>query len=177
MSITFILLTLLFVAVSVAMILIILVQRPQGGGLAGAFGGAGGGGTDTAFGGRTGDALTLATVGAFTAYLLLGVVINVIGNPRAFADGSDPAEAESALVSPDLVTGGEGAGAGATTTGRRDGGTGDGGTGDGSDAPATDRLDGDRPDRDATDSRDDSAATERLIDPAMTTSPTRPDQP
>jgi len=36
----FVILTLLFVVVSVAMILIILVQRPQGGGLAGAFGGA-----------------------------------------------------------------------------------------------------------------------------------------
>ncbi len=108
MSITFILLTLLFLAVSVAMILLILVQRPQGGGLAGAFGGAGGGGTDTAFGGRTGDALTLATVGAFTVFLLLAIVINVIGNPRAFADQTEPAiesaiGGDSSMVSPDLV--------------------------------------------------------------------------
>lgn len=37
----FTLITLLFTIISIVMILIILVQRPQGGGLAGAFGGAG----------------------------------------------------------------------------------------------------------------------------------------
>jgi protein translocase SecG subunit len=60
MGILFTILTVLFIAVSIALVLVILVQRPQGGGLASAFGG--GGGTDTAFGGRTGDALTVATV-------------------------------------------------------------------------------------------------------------------
>ena len=64
MGVIFTLLVILFLVVSVALVLIILVQRPQGGGLAQAFGG-GGGGTDTAFGGRTGDALTYATVTAF----------------------------------------------------------------------------------------------------------------
>ena len=59
MGVIFTLLVILFLVVSVALVLIILVQRPQGGGLAQAFGG-GGGGTDTAFGGRTGDALTYA---------------------------------------------------------------------------------------------------------------------
>lgn len=78
MSTWFIILTLIFIAVSVAMSLIILVQRPQGGGLSGAFGGAGGGGTDTAFGGRTGDALTVATVGAFVIYLGLALALNLV---------------------------------------------------------------------------------------------------
>ncbi|MDZ4829205.1 MAG: preprotein translocase subunit SecG, partial [Phycisphaerae bacterium] len=73
--------TLLFIAVSVAMILIILVQRPQGGGLATAFGGAGGG-NDTAFGGRTGDALTAATVGVFTLFLLLAIGVNITDSPE-----------------------------------------------------------------------------------------------
>ena len=63
MQIFFAVLTVLFIVVSIALVLIILVQRPQGGGLSGAFGG--GGGTDTAFGGRTGDALTVATISAF----------------------------------------------------------------------------------------------------------------
>jgi protein translocase SecG subunit len=63
----FIILTFVFAIVSIALILIILVQRPQGGGLATAFGGAGGG-NDTAFGGRTGDALTVATVAGFFVY-------------------------------------------------------------------------------------------------------------
>ena len=75
-----IVLTILFIVASVALVLIILVQRPQGGGLAGAFGGAGGGGTDTAFGGRTGDVLTVATIAAFIVYLLLGVGLNIFDN-------------------------------------------------------------------------------------------------
>jgi len=44
MSTIQIILTLLFFVVSVALVLIVLVQRPQGGGLTGAFGG--GAGTD-----------------------------------------------------------------------------------------------------------------------------------
>lgn len=78
MSFWFAILTVLFIGVSVAMVLIILVQRPQGGGLAGAFGGASGGGTDSAFGGRTGDALTAATVGAFVVYLVLALGLNIL---------------------------------------------------------------------------------------------------
>lgn len=72
----FYILTFLFIAVSAAMMLIILVQRPQGGGLAGAFGGAGGG-TDSVFGGRVGDALTWATIVTFGIYLVLAVGLNL----------------------------------------------------------------------------------------------------
>ena len=70
--------TVAFIGISAVMVLIILVQRPQGGGLAGAFGGAGGGGTDTVFGGRVGDALTIATVIAFVAWLGLAVGLNLV---------------------------------------------------------------------------------------------------
>ncbi|MCH2139504.1 MAG: preprotein translocase subunit SecG [Phycisphaerales bacterium] len=76
MSTTYLVLTILFIVVAVAMILIILVQRPAGGGLAGAFGGSGGGGTEGVFGGRVGDALTIMTVVAFTIYLTLALVLN-----------------------------------------------------------------------------------------------------
>jgi len=72
-----------FTIVAAALILIILVQRPQGGGLAGAFGGAGGG-SDTVFGGRTGDALTIATVIAFVLFLGLSIALNLI-DPRGGA--------------------------------------------------------------------------------------------
>ena len=78
MQILFSILTVLFFVVSVALVLIVLVQRPQGGGLTGAFGG--GGGTDTAFGGRTGDALTVATITAFSIYLLLAIGLNITSN-------------------------------------------------------------------------------------------------
>ncbi len=76
MSTLYLTLTILFIVVAVAMILIILVQRPAGGGLAGAFGGAGGGGTEGVFGGRVGDALTVMTVIAFTVYLVLALILN-----------------------------------------------------------------------------------------------------
>ncbi len=78
MNTWFFILTLLFILVSGGMILIILVQRPQGGGLAGAFGGAGGGGTDSVFGGRVGDALTVITVIAFVVYLTLAISLNKV---------------------------------------------------------------------------------------------------
>jgi preprotein translocase subunit SecG len=78
----FLILTIIFILAAVAMVLIILVQRPQGGGLAGAFGGAGGGGTEGVFGGRVGDALTVMTVIGFCIYLVLAIVLNAnIWNP------------------------------------------------------------------------------------------------
>ncbi len=81
MSTWFVIVTVLFMLVALAMVLIILVQRPQGGGLAGAFGGAGGSSTDTVFGGRVGDALTIATVVVFVLYLLLAIALNILDNP------------------------------------------------------------------------------------------------
>lgn len=96
--------TVIFIIVSGALVLIILVQRPTGGGLAGAFGGAGGSGTDTVFGGRVGDALTWATVIAFSVYLLLAIALTKLESrtapapaaatqpvsPLGFPDGGGP---------------------------------------------------------------------------------------
>ena len=86
----FLLLTLLFTIVSTAMVLIILVQRPQGGGLASAFGGAGGGGTDTVFGGRVGDALTWATAIAFAIYLVIAAALNLVPVNRPVVQFAEP---------------------------------------------------------------------------------------
>src|SRR5262245_4560074 len=94
MSTWFLVLTVIFIIVSAVMILIILVQRPQGGGLAGAFGGAAGGGTDTVFGGRVGDALTVMTVIAFSAYLLLAIGLNVLDH-----GGTAPAASAASMTS------------------------------------------------------------------------------
>src|SRR5690606_36556084 len=52
------LLVVLFLFVCVVLILTILIQRPAGGGLSGAFG-SGAGSGQTAFGAKTGDALTI----------------------------------------------------------------------------------------------------------------------
>jgi preprotein translocase subunit SecG len=98
MSTPLIVLTLLFIVASVTLVLIILVQRPSGGGLSGAFGGAGGGGTDTAFGGRTGDVLTVATIAAFIVYLGLGVGLNIVDNVD---DGGNAANAAEASIEGD----------------------------------------------------------------------------
>lgn len=61
----------LFVLMCMFMIMVILIQKPKGGGLSGAFGGAGGG--SAVFGARTGDALTWITVGFFVLFLSLGI--------------------------------------------------------------------------------------------------------
>ncbi|GDY04024.1 hypothetical protein LBMAG50_01650 [Phycisphaerae bacterium] len=111
MSVFFTVLTFLFILVSLALVLVILVQRPQGGGLASAFGG--GGGTDTAFGGRTGDALTVGTV----SYLILAMALNIF-DPQPAPTTAQPTVTESTsqstLVTPSAAMPGPD---GITTTG------------------------------------------------------------
>jgi preprotein translocase subunit SecG len=50
------------------LIVLVLIQRGKGGGLAGAFGGAGG---SSAFGTRAGDLFTRITIGVATVWILL----------------------------------------------------------------------------------------------------------
>jgi len=102
MNNTFLILTIALIVISVAMILIILVQRPQGGGLASAFGGAGGGSTDTVFGGRVGDALTVMTVVAFVLFLGLAVSLNLIDSSAQSQDAT--AVSTSTIDSPETTT-------------------------------------------------------------------------
>ncbi len=88
-----------FLFLSVLMILIVLIQRPQGGGLSGAFGSAAGSG-QTAFGARTGDALTIATVGIFVVFLVTAAALNhTIRPPKAAAPGTSVAAPASAPAS------------------------------------------------------------------------------
>lgn len=100
MSIPFLILTVAFIIVSAVMVLIILVQRPQGGGLAGAFGGASGGGTDTVFGGRVGDALTMMTIAAFGAYLLMAIGLNMMDPKPSVVAATQPAAATQPTITP-----------------------------------------------------------------------------
>ncbi len=62
----------LFVLTCIFMMLVILIQKPKGGGLSGAFGGAGGS-AQAAFGAKTGDLLTTITIGCFVAFLGLAI--------------------------------------------------------------------------------------------------------
>lgn len=72
----------LFILVCLFMILLILIQKGRGGGLASAFGGAGG---NTAFGSKTGDVLTWATSVVFGVFLVLAVALNLFANARQAA--------------------------------------------------------------------------------------------
>jgi preprotein translocase subunit SecG len=83
-----------FLIISVLMILIVLVQRPQGGGLSGAFGTSSAGSGQTAFGAKTGDALTIATITIFVLFILTSIGINFVVKPPSA--GAQQPEAESA---------------------------------------------------------------------------------
>jgi len=78
-----------FLMVCIAMILIVLIQRPQGGGLSGAFGASGGGGAgQTAFGTKTGDVLTWATIGIFVLFVFFAVMLNFATRPPEAKDNT-----------------------------------------------------------------------------------------
>ncbi len=96
------LLVLGFVVVCVVLILTVLIQRPQGGGLSGAFG-AGGGSGQTAFGTKTGDALTIATIAMFVIFVLFAIGLNFAARPESIDSGrtqAGPLSAESAPAPP-----------------------------------------------------------------------------
>ena len=86
---------------AVFLILLVLVQRGRGGGLAGAFGGMGG---QSAFGAKAGDTFTKITIYASTFWILLCMAALVVLNPPPPADAA-PEDGISA-------TGGAGAGSG-----------------------------------------------------------------
>ncbi|MEI7656786.1 MAG: preprotein translocase subunit SecG [Phycisphaerae bacterium] len=71
----------LFLFVCVILVLAVLIQKPQGGGLASAFGGGASAG-QTAFGTKTGDALTVVTISVFGLYLLLAIILNFASQPH-----------------------------------------------------------------------------------------------
>lgn len=97
------LLSIAFLFVCLLLILLILIQRPKGGGLAGAFGGAGG--SDQAmFGAKAGDALTWITVGLFVGFLLLAMGLTWTTQPTDIVDKTaiieQPIEGTDAATSP-----------------------------------------------------------------------------
>lgn len=85
-----------FLIVCLSLVLIVLIQRPQGGGLSGAFG-AGGGAGQTAFGTKTGDVLTLVTIGIFVLFLLTAIGLNfAVRPPQAVAPANAVTSPEAA---------------------------------------------------------------------------------
>ncbi len=89
-------LAILFAGICLFMIMVILIQKPRGGGLSGAFGGSGGN-AQAAFGAKTGDVLTWFTVICFAAFLLLAVGLTwsikpVDQGPVAIVDPNAPTD-------------------------------------------------------------------------------------
>ena len=75
------LLGLFLVLSSLFLILLVLIQRGRGGGLAGAFGGAGG---QSAFGTKAGDVFTKITIGVAAFWILLCILaLNVLGRQES----------------------------------------------------------------------------------------------
>lgn len=68
--------------ISLFLILLILIQRGKGGGLAGAFGGMGG---SSAFGSRAGDTFTRITIVVAAAWFLLIMISIKLVQPRTDA--------------------------------------------------------------------------------------------
>jgi preprotein translocase subunit SecG len=86
------LLVALFLLVSVGLILTVLIQRPMGGGLSGAFG-SGAGSGQTAFGAKTGDVLTMFTIIVFAVWLLGAKTLNFATRPPSAGGGAQVAPA------------------------------------------------------------------------------------
>ena len=93
--------------------LVILLQRGRGSGLAGAFGGGGG---SSAFGAKTGDVFTWITVVVAAVFVLLNVLANYAFDESPKPPVTAPTTATTPAEVPPLPTQEEGAGE-ATTDG------------------------------------------------------------
>lgn len=79
----------LLILICLLLILVVLLQKGRGGGLAGAFGGAGG---HSAFGAKTGDVFTWVTVGLTFAFILVAVIGNYVFVPEKIQPNTPAAE-------------------------------------------------------------------------------------
>ncbi|MBL8880482.1 MAG: preprotein translocase subunit SecG [Phycisphaerales bacterium] len=78
-----------FAFVAFLIMIVILLQRGRGVGLAGAFGGAGG--PSATFGAKTGDFLTWVTVIGATVFLIFAVLLNYLFLPAKTVIAQPPA--------------------------------------------------------------------------------------
>ena len=99
MTLAWILLTLLFL-VSCFLMLVILLQRGRGGGLAGAFGGLGG---QSAFGTKAGDVFTVITVITVAVWVLLACTAGwaVRNASESYMEGGEDEAEEAVDVAPE----------------------------------------------------------------------------
>jgi preprotein translocase subunit SecG len=80
------LLAIVLLLLGLFLILLVLIQRGKGGGLAGAFGGAGG---SSAFGSRAGDTFTRITIYVAAGWILLIMILIKTTQPAPAAQGKE----------------------------------------------------------------------------------------
>jgi preprotein translocase subunit SecG len=80
---------------SLFLILLVLVQRGRGGGIAGALGGAGG---QSAFGTKAGDLFTRITVAVATIWILLSCAAIIVLKGQTFTTGIPKRDAQTGTV-------------------------------------------------------------------------------
>jgi preprotein translocase subunit SecG len=91
------LLYILLALTSLFLICLVLIQRGKGGGLAGAFGGAGG---SSAFGTKAGDVFTRVTMISAGVWIALNMLLVVLSNRRPSAWANSPSASSRSDVSP-----------------------------------------------------------------------------
>lgn len=88
----------IWISVTICLILLILVQKGRGGGLSGAFGGAGGG--SSLLGTKTGDFLTWVTICLVVVFLTLAVILVKFYRPTSSSDLSQVPAAPASVPAP-----------------------------------------------------------------------------
>ena len=83
------------------LILLILIQRGKGGGLAGAFGGMGG---QSAFGTKAGDTFMRITIVAVAVWFLCCLAIHIVAKPSATQDSGMFKKQNAGVTSTDTGT-------------------------------------------------------------------------
>ena len=92
-----VLLYILLAVTSLFLICLVLIQRGKGGGLAGAFGGAGG---SSAFGTKAGDVFTRVTMISAGVWIALNMLLVVLSNRRPSAWATTPSAAAKSDFTP-----------------------------------------------------------------------------
>ncbi len=92
------LLNTLILLVGLFLILLVLIQRGKGGGLAGAFGGAGG---SSAFGSRAGDQFTRITIIVATVWILL--IMTMVKLVPAFLPQQESTKPSGSIWKPPVI--------------------------------------------------------------------------
>ena len=90
----------IWIITAVVLVLLVLIQKGRGGGLAGAFGGAG---ANSLMGTKTGDFLTWVTIGLVVLFLFLAVIMAKYYKPAA-STGLEAPMAPGSQTTPAMPT-------------------------------------------------------------------------